>query len=161
MGEGEGHIKQCALDVLDIERGLLLGMFLKVEPIILWNAIIKYDSWQEMKMTKLLHVNQEIVTMFNHIVKKKWQINNHFFFCLVCGYLISMAKIICNLSWFCHQQKGNPLLAQDTADLFDSQLKSLLIFVNSMKQIPVYIPDTTYLVFDSRDPKVSYVAHFT
>jgi hypothetical protein len=75
MGEGEGHIKQCALDVLDIERGLLLGMFLKVEPIILWNAIIKYDSWQEMKMTKLLHVNQEIVTMFNHIVKKKWQIN--------------------------------------------------------------------------------------
>lgn len=52
-----------------------------------------------------------------------------FFLCLVCVYLISMAKIILNFCPDCHQQKANPLLAQDTADLlFDSQLKSLLIF---------------------------------
>jgi hypothetical protein len=37
MGEDGGEIKQCALDVLNIEREreLLLGMFLKEEPIFL------------------------------------------------------------------------------------------------------------------------------
>jgi len=34
MGEDGGEIKQCALDVLNIERGLLLGMFME-EPIVL------------------------------------------------------------------------------------------------------------------------------
>jgi hypothetical protein len=68
MGEDGGEIKQCALDVLNIERGLLLGMFIKEETIVLLNVIIKYDLWQEMKMTKLFHENREIVVMFENFI---------------------------------------------------------------------------------------------
>jgi hypothetical protein len=58
-----------------------------------------------MKITKLLHENREIVAIFEQFK--------------------SLQFVICP---DCHQQKANPLLAQDTADLlFDSQLKSLLI----------------------------------
>jgi hypothetical protein len=67
---------------IERERELLLGMFLKEEPIFLWNTITKYDSWQEMKMTKLFHENQEIVIMFefyffHHKNKLKFYIQGH------------------------------------------------------------------------------------